>query len=171
MLGGFSRATSGEKDNYQANLTMNPVSYRIELSEKTYLCNSRGNTMGVTVFKWIWDLVHEKEPVPETVSKVQNLRIVRSWAPGGKSHTIILLNQHSNKMAPNDLLVQPWINTSLSLRRLLVGGNLYRASQLLTMQTWGEGLALNGLSHISKPPPQGSWIYEEEGQKDCKSQA
>lgn len=43
-----------------------------------------------TIFYWIYGPFHEIEPTPDTVNEAQELRLVRSHAPGKKSTTILL---------------------------------------------------------------------------------
>jgi hypothetical protein len=54
-------------------------------------------------FGGIYDLLHEMEPIPDTV---KNLRLEMSWAPG-KPTVIIFLKEHSSKVAVAEILRYP----------------------------------------------------------------
>ena len=50
--------------------------------------------------------------------------------PRGNLLTTILLNEHSNKMPPDDILLYPYMSVSFNPNHLLVDGYEYRDPQL-----------------------------------------
>lgn len=83
-------------------LATNHSSYNIDQHER---CASVALSCGTnqSISSWIWVPFHEMEPIFDTAQVAKNLRLNRSETQGKPNTLLLVLEEDSNKMTPNNL--------------------------------------------------------------------